>query len=80
MCDLGKCLSTNWRNDLAIFVWTFSRYGGLNQMMFLGLFLFHKPEILVLIVAGRCLIMEGGWLDFALMYSGYQNLRFILRP
>ena len=39
MCDLGKCLSTKWRNDLAIFVWTFSLYGGLNQMMFLGLFL-----------------------------------------
>ena len=32
MCDLGKCLSTKWRNDLAIFVWTFSLYGGLNQL------------------------------------------------
>ena len=30
MCDLGKCLSTKWRNDLAIFVWTFSLYGGVE--------------------------------------------------
>ena len=29
-----------------------------------------KSEILLLMVAGRCLIMDGGWLDFALMYSG----------
>ena len=26
-----------------------------------------KLEILVLMEAGRCLMMEGGWLDFALM-------------
>ena len=37
----------------------------------------NKVKILELIEAGTCLMMEGGWLDLALMYnvllSGFQN-------
>ena len=38
LCDLGKCLSTSYKKDFATFVSTFWLKGGLNQIMFLGLF------------------------------------------
>ena len=39
LLDFGKCLSTNCRNVLAMFVETVLLYGGLNQIIFRFLFL-----------------------------------------
>ena len=30
----------------------------------------ERDDTLVLLKAGICLMIEGGWLDFALMYNG----------
>ena len=51
--DLGKCLSINCRNVLAMFVETALLYGGLNQIMFRFLFRCFLSRLVKVGVSGN---------------------------